>query len=411
MAFFVARIVARMRYKLTPEFIAKLKPPSKGSKIYFGNVPGSKGGHVPGFAVRVNYGGKKTYLFVYRFADKQKKHVLGTSGELDVYAALDKARDAQAKLRQRIDPAAEERQECTTITDLVELYKADAETQKKRAGTLRNERGIFKRIIVHKLGHMRIEDVTQKDVSKLHASLSATPYHGNRMLALLSILFNFGIKSGYATSNPAKGVKRYSETARTRWLSSEELERLSTALESYQNQEVANAIRLLLLTGARPSEVLRSEWSEFDLPHGQWERPSHHTKTKRTLRTPLSDAALQLLKGMAKNKASHQFLFPGAKADKARVTLQKPWQRICRAAGLVEEVRIKGKRRDLVRYRPTLRLYDATRHSFASHLVNSGVSLYAVSKLLGHVRTTTTERYSHLADGSLRDAANKFPGL
>jgi integrase len=398
-----------MRYKLTPEIISKLKPPTSGSKIYFGNVPGAKGGAVPGFAVRTNYGGKKVYLYVYRFAGKQKKLVIAGCDEMSVYEALDAAREHQAKLRKRIDPAAEVRKNCTTVADLVDVYKADDETLKKRAGTLRNETGIFKRIILPKLGEMTVEGVGQKDISKLHGSLKATPYHANRTLALLSILFEFAIAKGHRTDNPAKGVRHYPESPRNRWLSPDELERLSAGISAYPNQATANAIRLLAMTGARENEVLRATWSEFDLTHGIWTKPSHHTKAKRLEHVQLGDDALALLRKMAKNKTG-DYLFPGSSGDKPRVTIRKPWVQICKTAGLATEVRIKGKRRELVRYKPTLKVQEL-RHNFASHLVSKGVSLYRVGQLLGHTQPSTTQRYSHLSDVSQREAANMFPKL
>jgi integrase len=111
-------------------------------------------------------------------------------------------------------------------------------------------------------------------------------------------------------------------------------------------------------------------------------------------------------------------LFPG-KARKgnsptARVSLKRPWIAACRAAGLVEEYLIDGKRKGkdgepvkLKRYRPTVRVHDL-RHNFASHLASNGVSLQVVGKLLGHTQAATTMRYAHLQDAPLRDAANQF---
>jgi integrase len=156
--------------------------------------------------------------------------------------------------------------------------------------------------------------------------------------------------------------------------------------------------------------VLKAEWKEFDLVREEWKKPSHHTKQKKEEHVPLSAPALQLLRSMRPRNASGP-LFPKAKdagKEKHRVSLRRPWIQACKAAGLVEKLQIKGKRgRMLTRYRPTVRIHDL-RHSFASHLVSSGVGLQIVGKLLGHVQASTTQRYAHLQDEALRSATNQL---
>jgi integrase len=97
-------------------------------------------------------------------------------------------------------------------------------------------------------------------------------------------------------------------------------------------------------------------------------------------------------------------MIAGAPRPRRRLRLRV---QTCKAAGLVEAYTIKGKRRTLTRYRPILRLHDL-RHTFASHLVSSGVSLQKVGELLGHTQAATTQRYAHLQDEALRDATNVF---
>ncbi|MGE5110635.1 MAG: tyrosine-type recombinase/integrase, partial [Acidobacteriaceae bacterium] len=311
--------------------------------------------------------------------------------------------------------------EAPTVKELSDLYMADDEIQKKSSNTKRNEKQMLDSIIIPSLGTRKAGSITRQDISKLHASLKATPYRANRVAALLSTMFSFAKEQRICQENPVKGVKKYHEEKRNRWLTPEEMSSLANAISNYPDQNAADCIRLLMLTGAREGEALNATWKEFDIEHGVWVKPSHHTKQKKTEYVTLSDAAIALLKRMAERKTGN-FLFPGAEDEngeikRARITIRRPWTQICKAAGLTEEVIKEGKRRmangekrKLVRHKPTVRIHDL-RHNFASYLVSSGVSLPIIGRLLGHTQPQTTARYAHLQNDPLREAANKFPRL
>jgi integrase len=204
-------------------------------------------------------------------------------------------------------------------------------------------------------------------------------------------MFELSIKWGYRADNPAKGVGKFHEEKRHRWLSDDELARLIAALADHPNQRAANVIRLQLLTGARIGEVLSARWSDFDLARGVWTKPSHHTKQKRTEHLPLSGAAVSLLVRLASTEdAPRDLIFPGSSANKPMVDLRRFWSAVLSAA------RIEN-----------YRIHD-NRHTHASHLVSSGMSLAVVGRLLGHTNPMTTQRYAHLADDPLREAADLF---
>jgi integrase len=268
---------------------------------------------------------------------------------------------------------------------------------------------MIEKIIVPKLGKLRLKSIGKKDIESLHAGLKATPYRANRVLALLSKMFTLATQWGLRADNPARGVPRFHEDRRERWLSEEEVRRFSDALDNYADQNAANALRLLLLTGAREGEVLKAEWAQFDLKRGIWTKPSHHTKQKKIEHVPLSGAAIALLNGMKLNgmkPKDSEPLFPGPNGN-SRVTLRRPWVQACKAAGLAEAFEFKGKKRVLKGYRPTVRIHDL-RHTYASHLVSAGTSLHIVGRLLGHTQPQTTARYAHVADEALRSATERF---
>ena len=114
------------------------------------------------------------------------------------------------------------------------------------------------------------------------------------------------------------GVERYPEEPRERWLSADEIGAFTAALDAYRDQNAANALRLLLLTGAREGEVLKADWSQFDLDRGVWTKPSHHTKEKKTEHVPLNDQALALLRTMKRGDAKGRFSLAGTVKDPAR---------------------------------------------------------------------------------------------
>jgi integrase len=373
------------RFKITDAFISNLQKPTSGNRVHFGDVHG--------FGVRITARGVIAFVYNYRINGRQRRYTIGEYPGVTPAQARNKAQKLRSAVESGVDPLDQRQREqaAPTIAELASEYLRDPDVLKKRPYTLRNERNMLRGIITPKLGRLKVQSVGRNDVAKLHKSLEATPYQANRVLAQISILFTFAIREHLRIDNPARGVKKFHEERRNRWLTNEELDRLSSALDSYTDQTAANSIRLLLLTGAREGEVLSAAWQEFDLHRGIWTKPSHHTKQKRTEHVTLSDAAITLLKQMAKQKQG-EHLFPG-KSRGARVSIRRPWKQVCKSAGL-----------------GGLRIHDL-RHNFASYLVSSGVSLHIVGRLLGHTQPQTTARYAHLADSPLREAANKFPKL
>jgi integrase len=158
-------------------------------------------------------------------------------------------------------------------------------------------------------------------------------------------------------------------------------------LDELRDQGAANAIRLLLLTGARRGELLAAHWTDIDLDAGVWTKPGATTKQKTMHRVPLSQAACQLLAAM-KQQADSEWLFP-ARFTPHRLDLDDAWGVLRKTARI-----------------PDVRLHDL-RHTYASVLASSGLSLPIIGQLLGHTTAQTTLRYSHLLDDPLRAATER----
>ena len=275
-----------------------------------------------------------------------------------------------------------------TIIELAKQYYEVHALPKKRKKSAANDRSMLDRLVLPRLGSQKVSDVGHRDIQTFHNSLKATPYQANRVLALLSKMFELSISWGMRSENPAKGIEKFYEEKRHRWLSTEELSQLGAALDRHQNQKAANAIRFQLLTGARIGEVLSAQWPDFDLDRGVWVKPSHHTKQKRTEHLPLAKAAVALLKNICETQRNgSDFVFPGKSKIKPLVDLKKFWRSLITDANIAD-----------------YRIHD-NRHTHASQLVSSGMSLAIVGRLLGHTNPMTTQRYAHIADEPLRAAA------
>jgi integrase len=389
-----------MANRISQKLISKMSAPPTGNYIEYDS-------EIPGFGVRITAAGVVAFILNYRIHGRERRYTVGRYPELTATAARERALHLRGRILDGHDPLEERERERTepTLGDLATQYLEQYAATHKRQTSLRNDRQMIEKIIVPKLGKLRLNSIGKKDIESLHAGLKSTPYRANRVLALLSKMFTLAGQWGLRADNPAHGVPRFHEDRRERWLSAEEIHCFSDALDKYTDQNAANALRLLLLTGAREGEVLKADWSQFDLKRGIWTKPSHHTKQNKIEYVPLSGAAVVLLDGM-KPKGLTGPLFPGANGD-SRVTLRRPWVQACKAAGLAEAFEVKGKKRVLTRYRPTVRIHDL-RHTYASHLVSAGTSLQIVGRLLGHTQPQTTARYAHVADDALRRATEAF---
>ena len=144
---------------------------------------------------------------------------------------------------------------------------------------------------------------------------------------------------------------------------------------------------MLILTGARKNEVLKSKWQDFNFDQRIWRIPT--SKSGKARHVPISDGMLHLLAGVPRH-ADCDYVFANPKTLLPYVSIFGSWNTARKAVGLAD-----------------VRIHDL-RHSFASFLVNSGRSIYEVQRILGHTQIKTTQRYAHLSQDSLLAAANEI---
>ena len=238
------------------------------------------------------------------------------------------------------------------------------------------------------LGAKRIADVIASDVDRvLQAKLDTSgPVATNMLLMLLKGMFAFGVRTGWAKSNPAASFARKdaggNQTARQRVLTDDELRAMWTTPTKH-----IGPIRLAILTGCRISEACDAEWAQIDFKRKRWTLPASATKQKREHWFHLAPLAVELIKALPREVDR---VFPGANRMSASRTLM--------------ETRKRGKDDD-----PSYRIHDA-RRTMATRLGESGVNPIVIELLLGHALPKVLSTYNTAAYEGERIAAAEMWG-
>jgi integrase len=379
------------RQRLTDAIVRRLPTPKQGKRITLDS-------EVVGFGARVTANGARSYVLRYTTrAGRERTYTIGDATVWRTTDARDKARELRREIEDGGDPLGEIEDEraAPTMLDLIERFRAEHFPRKRPSTRDDYERTLRLHIGPHFGQHTKMADVRFEDVDRLHRKLTAagSPYQANRTIALLSKMFSLAIRWRMCESNPCKGIEKNIEYHRRRYLNGDELVRLTKALAKHPDRQAADAIRLLLLTGARRGEVLGMRWDDVKLGTGIWSKLPSSTKQKEHHQVPLSAPVLQLLSEIDKRQRREgkrpKFVFPGNGGTGHLVEIKKSWAQLCKAAG------IEG-----------LRIHDL-RHSYASQLVSGGASLPLIGALLGHSSPITTARYAHLFTDPLRKATEK----
>jgi site-specific recombinase XerD len=377
--------------RLTDKMIKGLPAPERGNRIVYDDDIG-------GFGIRVTAAGARSFILTYWSAGRQRRYTIGRYPDWPLATARAEAKKLKLGLRANgSDPLArlELERNAPTMADLCRRY-LEEHASKKRPSSQADDASMVRALILPAFAHKKVAEVTFSDCDGLHRKITkrGTAHRANRVVALLSKAFSLSIRWGLRLDNPCKGIERNPEGKRTRYLDAGELARLTAALAEYPDQEAANIIRLLLLTGARSAEVFGARWDQIDLEQGTWTKPGHTTKQKTEHRVPLSAPALHLLTAIrAAAPDDAEFVFPGPGRTGHRFDLNKPWPNICKAAGITG-----------------VRVHDL-RHCYASLLASAGFSLPVIGALLGHTQPQTTHRYAHLFDDPLRQATERVGAI
>jgi len=352
-----------------------------------------------GFGLKVTPRGRKTYIVQFRVGGRRgttRRVSLGAHGKLTPEKARAEAKRILGEAAAGRDPVEIRKSEIAgrlSLADAMKRFFEEHVEPRRKARTAAEYRRAAGLHIYPALGSKRLGEISRTDVSRLHYAMRDKPYQANRTLALLSSFFNWAERHGLRPdgSNPCRHVEKYAERKRERFLSEEEIQRLGDVLAAMEDESritpwIAAAVRLLLFTGARMSEILTLRWNEVALDNGLLRLPDSKTGAKTIYLPPPAIGVLDTLPRIDGNP----YVICGAKPGSHLVNLEKPWRRIRTAAGLDD-----------------VRLHDL-RHTFASVAARNGLSLPVIGALLGHSQPATTARYAHLSADPLREAAGRI---
>jgi integrase len=429
-----------MQKKITKDSVDKAK---LGEHVWF-----MWDTELKGFGLKVTPAGSKIYIAQYRMGGRgspTRRYTVGKHGTLTPEQARKSAQSVLGNVANGKDPQSQKMTERAAITfsELCDVYIREG-CETKKPSTIATDKGRIERHIKPLLGRKKTKDLTPNDIKRFLSDIAngktaideKTKAHGrarvtggkgtaNRTTALVASILTFAVSEGIRTDNPARGIKYYATRSGERYLTHEELSRLGETLNKMEfagkalaeleaqrpnmrttkeiadfrkriaeaskdtvNENAIAAVRLLILTGCRKSEILSLKWHEIDFNTGCLRLDDSKTGQKIVM---VGAPALQILANLPKQVGS-DYVLPAMRGKGHYIGLPKAWARIRKLTGF-EGVRIH----DL-------------RHSFASVGASSGMGLQVVGKLLGHSNPKTTARYSHLADDPVRAAADRIAG-
>jgi integrase len=341
-----------------------------------------------GLAICITSTGRKTFYIYRRVRGRPERLRLGSFPDLSVEQARGIARAIAGDLAKGDDPIAERRKarKTPTLKTVFDQW-ADIHARVHRRSFPEDER-IFGKYMVEFHG-VPLNRISTAKVAIWHGRLGKEhgPIMANRALNLLRTVFNYSPKLGYDGPNPAgKGVTRFTEMSRDRFLQKSEMQAFFTALGKAE-QPWRDYIALLLFTGQRKSTVAAMRWENLDMEGNVWKIPK--PKNNRLTTIPLTAPAIYILESRSLDReADCPWVFPSRNGGHLK-DARKPWCKLLEDAGL-----------------KNLHLHDL-RRSLGSWQATQGAGLAIIGASLGHADLKSTQIYSRVEQTAVRDSMSK----
>lgn len=386
--------------KLTKRIIESLIPDAQAFTVWDQEVRR--------FGVRVMPSGQKSFVLKFTINRQQRWITLGRFGELTLEEGRKLALIRLGEVVKGVDPSVEIRGQKTapTVRELIDRFLEEHVIPKTRETTAKGYTRFLRNVIQPRLGRLLVKEVSPAEIAKFHHDLRETPRQANQAVAILRKMFNLAEVWKYRplSTNPCLHIQKNPEEKRERYLSDTELQALGEALVEAEDKgtipaAALAAIRLLILTGTRHSEILKLRWNQVDLQKNcLLFRADEHKAGRRTgaKTIPLNQPALDVLASLPK-ALGNPYVIQGLHPGSHFVGLQKVWERVRQRVSAMEAEKVgkKEKRKEDVVNIEDVRIHDL-RHTFASVGVSQGFSLPTIGSLLGHSQPSVTQRYAHL---------------
>lgn len=350
--------------------------------------------------IEMRASGQRTWYLRYRdMRGKQRQFRIASSTDLGLQQVRKRADELRGQIALGKDPHAVKTmlKAVPTLEEFVlQRYLPFVQGYKR---SWKTDESLLRNHILPALGMRYLDEISKEDIIALHhgrREKGGAPGSANRLLILMRYIYNLALRWEVAGAerNPSAGVKPFEENNKLeRYLSQEEARRLYEAVSVSESRMLRFIVPMLILSGARKREVLDARWVDFDLDNRLWRIPM--SKSGRARHVPLSEGVLQVLADVAEEQETWvkpgkemPWVFANPATGKPFVSIYYAWDTARRKAKLAD-----------------VRIHDLS-HSFASFLINNGRTLYEVQKILGHTQVRTTQRYAHLAQETLLDAAN-----
>ena len=370
------------RFPFTVRRLRTLPAPTQGRVYHYDKS-------TSGLCLCVTASGTKTFYIYRRISGKPTRVRLGRFPDVSLEAARQAAVELAGEVAKGRDPAAERRakREAPTLGELFDYWlTTHAKLHKK---TWRDDIRIFDKYLA-KWRSRRLSTITKARVRAWHAAVGGDRgrYQANRALALLSAVWGKADDLGHSGSNPCRGVRRFKEQSRERFLQPAEMRAFFAAL--MEEEPVWRDFFLIaLFTGARRSNVAAMAWADVDLTAGVWYLAGGETKGGEPLAIVLPPPAIEILRSRIESRADSPWVFPGRTATGHVAHPRVPWGRVLKRSGI----------RDL-------RIHDL-RRSLGSWQAAAGASLPVIGRSLGHRNQQTTQVYARLQLDPVRESVNR----
>lgn len=359
------------RFNFTKSALLAIEPPDQGKY----DVRDTR---IPGLILTVTSTGNRTFYLYKRIGGRPQRIRIASFDECSLEQARRQAESLNGEIARGGNPAESRRavRGEALFSHLFERYMELHAKAHKRSWA-EDQRQYDKYLTL--LHSKRLSEIKQTDIAALHSRVGKKngKYQANRVLAVLSSVFAFAERSGWQGMNPCKGITRFREQSRNRFLSRDELERFFRSLADEPNRDLKDFFLIALLSGARRANLQSMRWGDVNLDRGLWQIEAAESKNAEPMVIVLPTPAVTLLRGR-RVLVDGEFVFPSRGRSGHLSEPKKAWARILERAGI-----------------ENLRFHDL-RRTFGSWQAHGGASLPIIGKSLGHRSVAATRVYARM---------------